>query len=207
MSTYLYYFDDNDPLLPYTHVVERDIPEGCFPPRNVLLIKPRLDEHYIPLVGEWPVANEARDGWNYVKDHRQKYDERGVVIEGTGTPYWLPGDTYGQPARYMETLGSLPKDIKLLPPDKPIETVKRNKINEINNGYVNTISYLLLDGSDITNAPTEAVFMLEEAKQYDADGVALVIERLTEHKRKLLQCVQDASTVSVVESIVVKYQA
>ena len=60
--------------------------------------------------------------WEYIEDHRQKRDMGGVVVEGSGTPYWMPGDTWAAPARYMSELGKLPEGAMLTKPEKPEPT-------------------------------------------------------------------------------------
>ena len=61
--------------------------------------------------------------WGYIEDHRQKRDEGGVVIEGSGTPFWMPGDAWNSLARYMTKLGKLPEGALLERPEKPAEVV------------------------------------------------------------------------------------
>ena len=61
--------------------------------------------------------------WGYIEDHRQKRDGGGEIVEGSGTPYWLPGDTWQTPARYMTELGKLPEGAMLESPEKPAEVV------------------------------------------------------------------------------------
>ena len=61
------------------------------------------------------------DNWEYIEDHRQKYDNGGVVIEGSGTPFWREGDSWDTKASYMTELGSLPEGALLEKPTKPIE--------------------------------------------------------------------------------------
>lgn len=56
--------------------------------------------------------------WEYIEDHRQKRDMGGVPIEGTGTAYWLPDDTWQSPARYMTELGPLPEGAVTVKPEK-----------------------------------------------------------------------------------------
>ena len=56
--------------------------------------------------------------WEYIEDHRQKRDMGGVLIEGTGTAYWLPGDTWQSEARYMQELGPLPEGAVTVKPEK-----------------------------------------------------------------------------------------
>ena len=63
--------------------------------------------------------------WIYKEDHRQKRDKGGVIIETSGTPYWLEGDTYLTPARYMKELGELPEGALLVKPEKPLEVIEK----------------------------------------------------------------------------------
>ena len=69
--------------------------------------------------------------WEYREDHRQSRDSGGVIVEGSGTAYWLPGDTWQSPARYMQELGKLPKDALLKKPDKPKELVRKEALSRI----------------------------------------------------------------------------
>lgn len=71
------------------------------------------------------------DTWEYVEDHRQKQDAGGVPIEGTGTAYWMPGDTWRTPARYMKKLGQLPVGALLERPKKSLEELKIDKLFQI----------------------------------------------------------------------------
>lgn len=66
--------------------------------------------------------------WEYVEDHRQKRDKGGVIIEGSGTPYWLKGDTWESSARYMTELGKLPDGAMLKKPEKPAEVVAEEQL-------------------------------------------------------------------------------
>lgn len=61
--------------------------------------------------------------WEHVEDHRQTRDKGGVIVEGSGTPYWMPKDTWQTPARYMTELGPLPEGALLARPEKPAEVV------------------------------------------------------------------------------------
>lgn len=81
-------------------------------PANATLTAPNLtpqDKQALCWTGET---------WELKEDHRQKRDMGGVPIEGTGTAYWLPGDTYGTAPRYMDTLGPLPDNAVLTAPAK-----------------------------------------------------------------------------------------
>ena len=55
-------------------------------------------------------------GWDVVEDHRQK-----TGLEGSGTPYWLPGDTWQSAPRYKADLGPLPREALLEAPQRPEE--------------------------------------------------------------------------------------
>lgn len=66
--------------------------------------------------------------WAYKEDHRQTRDKGGVPIEGTGTPYWMPGDDWQTPARYMKELGKLPEGAMLEKPEKPAEVVAEEEL-------------------------------------------------------------------------------
>lgn len=66
--------------------------------------------------------------WAYKEDHRQKRDNSGVIIEGSGTPYWLAGDTWETPARYLTAPGPLPSGAVTLRPEKSVDIVERERI-------------------------------------------------------------------------------
>lgn len=79
-----------------------------------------------PVPADIPEGMKARwtgTEWELVADHRQTRDKGGVIEEGSGTPYWLPGDTYESPARYMKELGDLPEGAILEKPSKPAEVL------------------------------------------------------------------------------------
>lgn len=69
--------------------------------------------------------------WEYIEDHRQKRDKGGVPIEGTGTAYWLPDDTWQSPARYMKGLGPLPEGASTVKPEKSLAEIKADKVSQI----------------------------------------------------------------------------
>ena len=73
----------------------------------------------------------STDSWEYVEDHRQKRDKGGVIIEGSGTPYWLPEDHYTAQPRYMADLGPLPEGASTTRPSKPQEVVRIEELREI----------------------------------------------------------------------------
>lgn len=84
-----------------------------------------------PVPADIPEGMKARwtgTAWELVVDHRQARDKGGVIVEGSGTPYWLPGDTYESPARYMKELGDLPEGAILEKPAKPAEVVAQEEL-------------------------------------------------------------------------------
>ena len=74
--------------------------------------------HEPPTTGEKQAARWTGTAWEVVEDHRQTRDKGGVIEEGSGTPYWLPGDTWQSPARYLTELGPLPEEAILCRPEK-----------------------------------------------------------------------------------------
>lgn len=66
--------------------------------------------------------------WEYKEDHRQTRDKGGVIVEGSGTPYWLKGDTWESSARYMTDLGKLPDGAMLERPEKPADVVAAEEL-------------------------------------------------------------------------------
>ena len=67
-----------------------------------------------PVLADKQQAVWNGESWDVVEDHRKK-----PGVEGSGTPYWLPGDAWNTPARYMTELGPLPKDAL---PEAPAKT-------------------------------------------------------------------------------------
>ena len=63
------------------------------------------------------------ESWDVVEDHRKK-----PSVEGSGTPYWLPGDAWNTPARYMTELGPLPEGALLEAPAKTDEELAAEEL-------------------------------------------------------------------------------
>lgn len=61
--------------------------------------------------------------WDVLEDHRKK-----PGVKGSGTPYWLPGDIWKTPARYMTELGPLPEDALLEAPAKTDEELATEEL-------------------------------------------------------------------------------
>ena len=69
--------------------------------------------------------------WEMAEDHRPRIDAGGTIIEGTGTPFWLPEDDWTSSPRYMTVLGSLPEGAVTEKPEKPEELVIADLFSEL----------------------------------------------------------------------------
>lgn len=63
----------------------------------------------------WPRWNGK--AWEMVEDHRAR---TGAYAQ-QATPFWLPDDTADQPARAMDSVGPLPANAVLTPPERPAD--------------------------------------------------------------------------------------
>jgi hypothetical protein len=61
--------------------------------------------------------------WDVVEDHRKR-----LGMKGSGTPYWLSGDSWNTPARYMTELGPLPEGALLEAPAKTAEELATEEL-------------------------------------------------------------------------------
>lgn len=57
--------------------------------------------------------------WEHKEDHRRKRDRGGMPVAASGTAFWLPGDTWETPPRYVKELGPLPEGALREAPAKP----------------------------------------------------------------------------------------
>ena len=122
MQTHRYHAETKEYL--YSEMALRDPLESKAQGRDVWLL-PADSTFTAPLEakpGHAVVWNGA--AWEHREDHRQSRDKGGVVVEGTGTPFWMPGDSWQAPARYMTELGPLPKGAMLARPEKPAEVLE-----------------------------------------------------------------------------------
>lgn len=87
--------------------------------------------------------------WEYIEDHRQKRDMGGVPIEGTGTPYWLPGDAWNTPARYMTELGPLPEGAMFEAPAKTAEELATEELAQAKAERANAVSKITVTVDDM----------------------------------------------------------
>lgn len=95
--------------------------------------------HLLPADSTFTEPLPAKDGyavcwngevWEYIEDHRQKRDRNGEHPTGQGTQYWIPGDTWQTPARYMMELGKLPEGAVLKAPEKPTDVVAEEELTK-----------------------------------------------------------------------------
>lgn len=133
MQTHKYHHDTHEYL--YSEMALRDPLESRAQGRDVWLL---------PADSTFTAPLEAKPGhavcwngkaWEYKEDHRQKRDKGGVIEEGSGTPYWMPGDTWESPARYMTDLGPLPKGAMRTKPEKPLAELRKEKLAALNSAF------------------------------------------------------------------------
>lgn len=154
---------------------------------------------------------EAREGyvicwrdknWELVEDHRRKQDKQGRDIEGTGTPYWLPEDTWQSPARYRKELGPLPEDARLEKPQKPLSAVQEEKLRSIERAHASALAgaVALADPS-----PTAVAVESSLLAASDAEGLEWVRDKLYAWRGALEDAVRAAVTKDEVEAVVVSF--
>lgn len=90
--------------------------------------------------------------WDVVEDHRKK-----PGVEGSGTPYWLPGDAWNTPARYMTELGPLPEGAMFEAPAKTAEELATEELAQAKAERANAVSKITVtvdgmafDGDEIS---------------------------------------------------------
>ena len=115
------------------YLYKYDLKNGEYLSKRKATLRPN-GQPILDATGYTPVEPpEAPDGyvpvwngtaWELTEDHRQKRDKGGVIIDTTGTPYWLPGDTHATPARYLTELGPLPEGALLERPEKTAEEIE-----------------------------------------------------------------------------------
>lgn len=81
-----------------------------------------------PQAGEKQAARWTGESWELVEDHRPTRSNSGVIVPDSGTPYWLPGDAWNTPARYMTELGPLPEGALLEAPAKTDEELAAEEL-------------------------------------------------------------------------------
>ena len=128
MNNYFYYWNGN-------YIYSYSLPNignlEC--PLNATSTEPPVEDKKI---AKWnPETNE----WYLIEDHRPII-KGGLPVEGTGTKYWLPKDSYLSEGRYMTEPGPLPENALLKRPEVPYEIALDSKLNKINNYIEKTIT-------------------------------------------------------------------
>lgn len=92
------------------------------------------------------------ESWDVLEDHRKK-----PGVDGSGTPYWLPGDAWNTPARYMTELGPLPEGALLEAPAKTDEEVAAEELEQAKAERADAVSKItvtvdgmVFDGDEIS---------------------------------------------------------
>lgn len=90
--------------------------------------------------------------WDVLEDHRKK-----PGVPDSGTPYWLPGDTWYTPARYMTELGPLPEGALLEAPEKTAEEIADEELAQAKaeraaavSKITVTVDGMLFDGDEVS---------------------------------------------------------
>lgn len=103
-----------------------------------------------PATGENQAARWTGDAWELVEDHRQTRDKGGVIVEGSGTAYWLPGDTWQTPARYLTELGPLPEGALLEAPAKTPEELAAEELTAAKAERADAVRKITVTVDDMT---------------------------------------------------------
>jgi hypothetical protein len=88
--------------------------------------------------------------WEYKEDHRQTRDGGGVIVEDSGTSFWMPGDTWETPARYMTELGPLPEGAMLERPEKPQEVIEAEELAAAKSTRAEAVAALAVEVDGMT---------------------------------------------------------
>lgn len=105
-----------------------------------------------PVLADKQQAVWNGESWDVLEDHRKK-----PSVPDSGTPYWLPGDSWNTPARYMAELGPLPEGALLEAPAKTDEDVaaeelvqaKAKRADAVSKITV-TVDGMVFDGDEIS---------------------------------------------------------
>lgn len=219
-----YYFDTNGI---YTHKLPAS--PNTLTPDNALRVAP-----VFPAFNDkfQPILNKFKNAWIQIEDHRQQKDKQDRIIEGTGTPYYLPEDNYKSEARYMRELGKLPQNALLLKPEKTfaeakviaLAKIKRRAKQEEANGHVlsslgfkiNASRKSKEDVEDIIQSMINSKTNSIDFRDYDNKFHALSLEQVKvlkvdiinkalsiyQHKWDLQALIANAKTLANIEAIV-----
>lgn len=110
------------------------------------------------------------EAWEYVEDHRN-------------VTYWLPDDKYGSPGHEMKELGPLPEGASLTAPEKTLEDLRADKLQEIKSAYLKDLyaPYWFNQTMDLPDGTS-----VEKYVGYDTDKDSLVDFTNSEKRAQLL---------------------
>lgn len=172
-------------------------------PANATFEKPNLQEGFAPV---W-----NGEKWENIEDNR-------------GKEYWLNTDEYGTPAREMKELGPFPAGSVFTAPEKTIDELKQDKIQElkserdqlevepIDNFDADEKSIMRINTAigvmDVTKTPIEWTMSDNTTKEVTADDLRNVIvkigirsNQLHESYRVAKEKVNAATTKEEVEAV------
>lgn len=175
------------------------------------------DVYLLPADSTFTEAPEKKEGyailwngasWDVVEDHRKK-----PGVEDSGTPYWLPGDTWRTPARYMTELGPLPEGALIEAPQPTEEELlaqaKSLKIAEIDRAMSEIDAKLARSSSDIvaamlapatTDGEADGATSLSAEELEQSKAVFAALRSLQTQNRALRAQVQTAQSVEQVQA-------
>lgn len=160
----------------------------------------------MPWGRNWPQHVEGK-GFVLVEDHRARPAEQfGENLAQEATPWWLPEDTFGTPAREMKTAGPLPVGALLKAPQQPLVEAQAAKRTSINAGFDAAMTASLTMPSSSTPALAfEVAYAIYDWRTEDPDGYAALLAIHTARRDALLAAVDAATTPAEVQAIVVSY--
>jgi hypothetical protein len=155
-----------------------------------------------PQAGEKQVAVWNGASWTVEEDHRQKRDQGGVIIEGSGTAYWLPEDKHTSPARHMTSIGKLPAGAMLARPAQSLAEAQADKLEEISTAYQSVLAYVIApEGKD----NLAAALAVADFTADDPEGLAFIRTKLAARKKELEAQTTAAGTVAAVQAVEVRF--
>jgi len=160
----------------------------------------------MPWGRNWPQHVDGK-GFVLVEDHRARPAEQfGEDLAQKATPWWLPDDTYGTPAREMKTAGPLPAGALLKAPQQPLAEAQAAKRASINAGFDAAMTASLTMPSRTNPASAvELALAIEDFKADDPTGWADLRAIHEARRTALLAAVDAATTVEAVQAIAVNY--
>lgn len=115
------------------------------------------------------VARWTGAAWEIVEDHRRHTDSTGT--QTGGTPFWLPGDNWQSPPRYMKELGPLPAGAVTERPAPTLDEARAAALEALNaafaaaeaEGKVLSSAGFVIDATERSNRDIEGLITSMEA--------------------------------------------